>query len=174
MSASEHLGLSERLVLSVVTEGPTHGFAISALLDAEGPLGQVWQVPRPVVYRALTRLADADLVRVTAVEPGQGPQRHVYVCTPAGARIAADWLRAPVAHVREIRSHLLLKLALLDRRGQDPSPLLDAQRAVLEPIVTALEEQTARAVAAGDFQATVSTWRLVNARAALAFLDAIR
>ena len=75
-----------------------------------------------------------------------------------------------MAHVRDIRSHLLLKLALLDRAGGDPADLLRRQRAVLEPIARAIESgQPAR----DGFDATLLAWRRATAAAALAFLDAI-
>ncbi len=38
------------------------------------------------------------------------------------------WLTAPVAHLRDVRSALLLKLVLLERLGLDPAELITAQR----------------------------------------------
>ena len=74
-----------------------------------------------------------------------GPPAH-HICRHARRREAARrWLHTPVEHVREIRSHLLLKLALLDRVGGDPTDLLRDQRAVLEPIAPAIEDQRASA-----------------------------
>jgi DNA-binding PadR family transcriptional regulator len=35
------LSLAEWLVLSLISEGPTHGFAIATLLAKDGGLGQV-------------------------------------------------------------------------------------------------------------------------------------
>ena len=92
------------------------------------------------------------------------------VCSQRPAA-AARWLQTPVEHVRDIRSHLLLKLALLDRAGDDPAVLLDAQRAVLEPIAAAIE---ARAAASAGFDATLLAWRRATAVAALDFIDRIR
>jgi PadR family transcriptional regulator AphA len=76
----------------------------------------------------------------------------------------------PVEHVRDIRSELLLKLALLDRAGADPANLIRRQRAALEPIARAIE--TGRPEPAG-FDATLLAWRRAGAAAALDFLDAI-
>jgi DNA-binding PadR family transcriptional regulator len=50
------LSLTEWLVLCLASEGPTHGFAIARLLGHTGDLGQVWRVPKPVIYRGLARL----------------------------------------------------------------------------------------------------------------------
>jgi PadR family transcriptional regulator AphA len=75
-----------------------------------------------------------------------------------------------VGHVRDIRSQLLLKLALLDRAGDDPAGLLAGQRAVLEPIAAAIE---ARRAESGGFDAVLLAWRKATAKAALDFLDMI-
>ena len=42
------------------------------------------------------------------MQPGLGPQRTIFAATPQGHQAAEDWLDTPVAHVRDIRSHLLL------------------------------------------------------------------
>ncbi len=72
-------------------------------------------IPRPVIYRAIGRLEQAGLVTPQAVEAGRGPQRTIYSATAAGRKAAANWLDTPVEHVRDVRSQLLIKLALLDR-----------------------------------------------------------
>jgi PadR family transcriptional regulator AphA len=94
----------------------------------------------------------------------------VYKVTPAGRAAAQRWLHTPVEHVRDIRSQLLLKLALLDRADDDPADLLSRQREVLEPIVRAIE---ATSVQDGGFHATLLAWRKANALATLDFLDMI-
>ena len=162
--------LPEWLVLTLISQRPSHGFAVAQLTAAGGSLGRVWQIPKAVVYRALGRLLDAGLIVPEGTEPGMGPQRTVYTATERGSAAAARWLRQPVEHVREIRSELLLKLALLDRAGEDPGELLQAQRAVIEPLVTALETRRARS---DGFDATILAWRRSTAVAALDFLDAI-
>jgi len=96
------------------------------------------------------------LIVPEGTEPGLGPQRTVYSATAAGREAADRWLHAPVEHVRDIRSELLLKLALLDRAGENPADLLRAQRAVLEPIVEAIESRRARSA---GFDATLLAWR---------------
>ena len=164
------MSLPEWLVLAILSQQPAHGFAVAQLTAPGGDLGRVWQIPKAVVYRAIGRLHDAELIAPEVTEPGLGPQRTVYAATPSGHEAAGQWLRTPVEHVREIRSQLLLKLALLDRAGQDPSGLLRAQRAVLEPIAAAIE---ARHVASAGFDATLLAWRRATAVAALDFLDRI-
>ena len=112
----------------------------------------------------------AGLVIPESTEQGLGPQRTVYAVTPAGSEAAQRWLHTPVEHVRDMRSHLLLKLALLDRAGGDLTDLLRGQRAVLEPIAKAIEDQRAQV---GGFDAVLLAWRRATAVAALDFLDTV-
>jgi DNA-binding PadR family transcriptional regulator len=164
------MSLPEWLVLAILSQQPAHGFAVAQLTAPGGDLGRVWQLPKAVVYRAIGRLHDAELIAPEVTESGLGPQRTVYAATPRGQQAAGRWLRTPVEHVREIRSQLLLKLALLDRADEDPSDLLRAQRAVLEPIATAIETSQVRST---GFDATLLAWRRATTVAALDFLDRI-
>jgi len=162
------LSLADWVVLAVICERPTHGFAIGQLTAADGELGRIWQVPRPLVYRAIGRLEEAALIAADAVEPGRGPQRTIYRAAGRGVQAAASWLDTPVQHVRDVRSQLLLKLALLDRAGQDSTDLLRRQRSLLAPIAQAMAadrpEQT-------GFDAILLAWRRATASATLSFLD---
>jgi len=165
------MSLPEWLVLVILGQQSTHGFALAQLTAPGGDLGRVWLIPKAVIYRAIGRLLDAELIAAEATEPGHGgPQRTVYTATPRGREAADRWLHSPVDHVREIRSHFLLKLALLDRAGEDPADLLRAQRAVLEPIARAIEASHGSST---GFDATLLAWRRANAVAALDFLDMI-
>jgi DNA-binding PadR family transcriptional regulator len=170
MTIEVSMSLPEWLVLAILSQQPMHGFAVAQLTVAGGELGRVWQIPKAVIYRAIGRLLDAELVVPQSTEQGLGPQRTIYAATPEGSEAAGRWLHTPVQHVRDIRSHLLLKLALLDRVGGDPTDLLCSQRAVLEPIAEAIEVQRAQS---GGFDATLLAWRRATAVAALDFLDTI-
>lgn len=170
MTEAPSLSLTEWVVLGVIGERPAHGFAVSALTSDEGDLGQVWRIPRPAIYRALGRVEAAGLVAAEGVEPGRGPQRTIYAITPPGREALETWLRTPVRHVRDVRSHLLMKLALLARAGHDPADLLVRQRAVLEPIVAAIRLEPSPGE---GFDAILLAWRRATASAALSFLDDI-
>lgn len=73
MTAGPSLSLPEWTVLAVLSQQPAHGFAVAQLTAAGGELGRVWQIPRPVIYRAIGRLLDAGLIVPSGVEPGLGP-----------------------------------------------------------------------------------------------------
>jgi DNA-binding PadR family transcriptional regulator len=170
MTDQPPMSLPEWLVLAILSQQPMHGFALAQLTAHAGELGRIWQIPKAVVYRAIGRLLDAALIAPEGTEPGLGPRRTVYTAMPRGREAAQRWLHTPVEHVRDIRSQLLLKLALLDRAGDDPAGLLRSQRAVLEPIAEAIEARRARC---DGFDATLLAWRRATALAALDFLDTI-
>jgi PadR family transcriptional regulator AphA len=162
---------AEWAALGVVADGRAHGYDVARALGAAGELGKVWTVARPLVYRALQQLEAKGLVRSLQPEPSPaGPQRTLIAVTPAGRRVLAGWLELPVEHVRDVRSTLLLKLALHDRRGTDPAALLRAQRSVIEQLVVGLRSSSA---AASGFDAILATWRLESALAVLRFIDAL-
>jgi DNA-binding PadR family transcriptional regulator len=170
MNAGSPLSLSEWTVLTLISEHPTHGFAISQLTATGGDLGRIWHIPKPVIYRAIGRLENSGLIAPQTVEPGRGPQRTIYEATPAGRKAATAWLDTPVEHIRDVRSQLLIKLALLDRAGCDTTRLLQRQKAILLPIASAI---TAERPQREGFDATLLAWRRATATAALSFLDDI-
>jgi len=164
------LSLAEWLVLCLVCERPVHGFALTELLGPEGEMGRVWRGPKPVVYRALQRLERLGLVTTEQQPSSHGPVRSLVDATPTGRDTAAAWLSRPAGHNRDVRSELLVKLALLARIGADPQRLLDAQREQLIPVARALQD---RLDAATGFDRSLILWRSETMTATLRFLDAM-
>jgi len=161
----------EWAVLGVIAQGPTHGFAVAETLAPDGPLGRVWTMSRPRVYRAITDLAASGMIKSTGPAPStRGPTRVVYKVTATGQRRLMDWMNEPVAHVRDVRSGLLLKLAFLDAAGLSAASLLKAQRSELLPILGKLEEGLADASA---FDSVVFRYRVSITRGVLEFLDGL-
>jgi DNA-binding PadR family transcriptional regulator len=171
MTEQERLSLAEWLVLCLVREEPIYGLILVGLLARDGPLGQVWSVPKAVVYRALQRLEVLGLIGTVGEQrTSQGPVRSLYQATPAGQAAAAAWLGAPVQHPRDVRSELMIKLALLDRSGTDSRDLLRAQLARLLPVAAALED---RLRATTGFEHTLVLWRHEAMTATLRFLQTL-
>jgi PadR family transcriptional regulator AphA len=155
-------------VLALLAEAPAHGFALARVLAEDGELGQVWTMPRPRVYRAIDDLRDAGLIEAVETErSSRGPNRTVFAPTSAGALAVEMWLQKPVAHVREARSELLLKLVLTQRAGRDLRPLAAAQLGVLEQLV---ERLTKRLDEADGAHALVVRFRLAQANATLGYI----
>jgi DNA-binding PadR family transcriptional regulator len=163
------LSLSEWLVLCLICEKPTHGNAIAGLVGQGGGLSQVWRVHRSVIYLSVKRLEQLGLVRTIGTQPAtKGPARVFVDATSAGRAAAVAWLGTPVAHARDVRSELLVKLALLDRAGYDSQGLLAAQRTQLVPVASALRS---RLEAASGPERKVVLWRVETISAIIRFLD---
>lgn len=138
--ADRPLNAGEWSVLALLCEQPAHGWALARQLAPDGEIGVVWALTRPLVYRALELLEQGGLVeRAGEVSSSRGPSRTLHRPTPAGRDALADWLARPVAHLRDVRPDLLLKLLFSERAGVDPTPLLTAQRALALQAVEALE-----------------------------------
>jgi DNA-binding PadR family transcriptional regulator len=169
--AREQPSAGEWAVLALLSEGPAHGFALARAMAPGGEVGQVWSMRRPLVYRALELLEQRELIRPAGTVPSQsGPQRTILDVTPAGRQALIEWLSQPVSHVRDARSHLMLKLLFLTRRGADSTSLLEAQRAQFASnaagLSAALEQTT-------GFDRTLLLWRLHNTAAAVQFTETL-
>ena len=166
------LSLAEQVVLALVAEGSPHGFAVARLLAPDGEVGRVYSVARPAVYRAIDRLVEGGLIESLGAEPGdRGPKRTPVRVTAAGRRAADGWLGQPVAHIRDLRTEFLAKLAILHRQGQDPAALVEGQISVVAPIVEALAD---RLGSASGFDRSLALWPLRSGQAALRFLEDLR
>jgi DNA-binding PadR family transcriptional regulator len=164
------LSLAEWLVLCLVSQEPMHGFALAALLGPDGDVGMAWHVRKAVVYRAAQRLERLGLITAEDRQYSrQGPPRSRLSATPQGHRAAQVWLRQPVAHPRDARCELLLKLALLSRAEADPRELLRAQRRQLTPVADRLAGQLRTAT---GFDWSLTLCRHESVCATLRFLDA--
>ena len=127
----------EWAVLGLLAEVPAHGFALSKALAPGSEIGMIWSVSRQLVYRTLGVLEENELVQAIGTEAGPGPERTIVDVTPRGRRAVGHWLEQPVAHIRDARSLLMLKLVFLTRSERDVRPLLERQRELLLPAAAA-------------------------------------
>ena len=167
----DDLGAGEWAVLAPLAEQPTHGFAVARAMAADGEIGKVWTMRRPLVYRAIDVLTESGFVRPAGTEPStSGPRRMLVEPTPAGRPALARWLAEPVEHVRDARSLLMLKLLFLGRSNADPAPLLIAQREHFQSLAGRL---TGAIDEADGFDQVLLRWRLESTTAAIRFIDGL-
>jgi DNA-binding PadR family transcriptional regulator len=160
----DRLLLGEWACLGVLAQGPNHGFAVAQELRVTGDIGRVWSLTRPLTYRAIDQLIDRGYLQVVGEEPGMaGGNRTIVSITRTGRAALRSWCRTPVHHLRDMRSELLLKLVVASKNDIDTSPLIVAQRVIVEDFVRA--NRGSRDV--------VSSWRREMALAAKRFLDSL-
>src|SRR5881275_1936952 len=87
--AERSLAPGEWAVLALLSERPSHGWAVASQLGPSGELGSVWSLGRPLVYRSIDILAERGLIKPAGHEPGlRGPNRTIYRTTCAGGNRA--------------------------------------------------------------------------------------
>jgi DNA-binding PadR family transcriptional regulator len=163
---------NEWVVLALVAERSSHGWALASQLAPGGGLGRVRALSRPVVYHGLDRLEHEGRIRAARIERGgRGPHRVIYEATPRGRKELLAWLAAPVERVRELRPLFLLKVVLSERLAVEAEPLLVAQRALLLPLAGLFEAQldeadpdpaAERRLLASSLETVCSTLRLID------------
>ncbi|MEY2754990.1 MAG: hypothetical protein RJB65_1348 [Actinomycetota bacterium] len=167
--ASDELLLGEWACLGLLALGPAHGFALASRLRPEGDVGRVWSLSRALTYRALEQLQVRGLIVAAGEEQGiAGGTRTLFTPTDDGRSELRRWLDAPVAHLRDLRSELLLKLVLARLNGVRTTALVRRQREVVARMVAVTD---AAIIETPDD--VVALWRAESARAAQRFLESL-
>ncbi len=159
------LSLGEHVCVALAYSGLTHGWAIGSELAPDGSLGNIWRLSRALTYRALEQAEQKGLVRRARTDTARPRARAPITLTAKGRRETVKWLDTPVAHVRDLRTELLLKLALRGRVGLDNQDFLRRQRDTLAPVL----DRLSRAHVEDDD--LVMLWRREQARATRRYLD---
>lgn len=141
--AAKDAQLARDVVLALVVSEPRHGWALHEELAPDGEIGRAWTLSRQLVYRAIDSLVEAGLVRRATPKDGGGADRVVITATPAGRREARAWLDRPVAHLRDVRTELVVKVMLRERFGLPIGGFVASQREVFSPLIAAIERSPA-------------------------------
>jgi len=118
-------------LLGLLAQKPRHGYelrsAFVAMLGGESN----WDLKPAQVYTTLSRLAEAGLVKQQATVQDGGPEKTIYVITPAGQKELMKWFDSP-AEPSHQHDEVYLKLVLSLATGNaDPYHILQVKRACL-------------------------------------------
>ena len=139
------LNQTGRVLLGMVAEGHTTGYAIKAEIERSTRL--YWGASVGGIYPELRRLAAAGLLSVRD-DPRGGARRHCYEITSAGRRALTRWLTDPSEPALEIRDEGLLRLRFAGvLKPAQRRDVVRRMRTVHEQRVIELEAQ----IAAGEF-----------------------
>lgn len=167
-TTAQQLLLGEWACLGILYPEPTHGFAIAARLKPTGDVGRVWSLSRALTYRSLDQLTTRGFIRAVGEEPGiAGGNRTILAATRSGRAQLRKWLDTPVAHLRDVRSELLLKLIIAELCAIALDDMLDRQHARITELADAMDVDD-EVDAPVD---VVDLWRQESSQAALRFLD---
>lgn len=160
--AQKDAQLARDVVLALIVHSPRHGWALREELATNGELGRAWTLSKQLVYRAIDSLEESGLVKRAAPKDGGGADRVTISPTPAGKRMAMEWLDTPVQHLRDVRTELVVKIMLRERFQLPMKSFVDAQRELFEPLLAAIEKTPA--------DTAVNMWRRESASAVKRYL----
>jgi PadR family transcriptional regulator AphA len=170
-TSADELLLGEWACLGVLHENAQHGFAVAKRLRPDGDIGRVWSLSRPLTYRSLDELVARGAAHAVGSAPGAaGGPRTLLAPTRHGRALFRRWMRTPVAHLRDVRSELLLKLVLARQLGFDVRDLLLAQQKVVSALTARRAAQLGDGAASYDI---VAAWRAESAEAVARFVEAM-
>ena len=146
-----------------------HGYDLARNFSDGQPLASVLRLEPGMLYHHLKKMAKAGWATSDTVPQPSRPPRQVYQITRAGRAELDRWLKAPVAHTREIRLEFLVKLYFA--RLLDPTleaRLIDEQLETLQRLEAALLKQ---ATSSDRFINQVYDLRIAQTRAAIEWVQ---
>lgn len=154
--------LGEWACLGILCGEPAHGWAVARRLGPAGDIGRIWQLSRPLTYRALEQLGRRGWAHAVGEEPGEaGPNRTILAATNTGRSQFQTWLRTPVEHLRDLRSELLVKLVLAEQLDVDIGDMLHRQQVIVDAYMR-LHRDDGDVVDLWRHEATEAAWRFLE------------
>ncbi|MEW6299383.1 MAG: PadR family transcriptional regulator [Thermodesulfobacteriota bacterium] len=160
-------------ILGVLRERPMHGYEVARRFKPEADLGQIVPADMSTVYAFLKDLQEHGLISGKRETVGARPPRTVFSPTAEAEGLFLDWVRRPVARIREVRLDFLLKLYFAHSLGEaEARALIDGQITVCQGY---LERQrtNSRGLDPGSFEFLVLESKLTAAESTLNWLRRI-
>jgi PadR family transcriptional regulator AphA len=131
----------EYILLGLIREEPSHGYALYERLRNTSELSLIWQVKRSKLYYLLDKLEKDSYLTSSAKKEGAYPERKIFQITIRGSQILDEWLHSPVLSSRYVRLAFLSKLyfaVIQDRESAEN--LISAQLEVCQQWLVNLEQ----------------------------------
>jgi len=158
-------------ILGLLRERPMHGYEIARHFKPEADLGQVVPADMSTIYTFLKDLQEHGLIRGERETVGARPPRTVFSLTAEAEPLFLDWLRHPVARMREVRLDFLLKLYFTRQLGTaEAKSLVKAQIAACQSYLERQQAST-RDLDPASFEALVLESKLTAAESMLEWLN---
>jgi len=160
-------------ILGLLREQPMHGYEIAQHFKPEEDLGQVVPADMSTIYTFLKDLQEHGLIRGEKVTVGARPPRNVFSLADEADAFFLEWLRRPVARMREVRLDFLLKLYFVQQLGAaEAKALVKAQTAACREYLERQRTHT-RAIDPTSFESLVLESKLTAAESMLEWLTRI-
>jgi DNA-binding PadR family transcriptional regulator len=114
----------EYILLGLLKDQPSHGYALYEKLQNSSELALIWKVKRSKFYYFLDKLAGEGLLSVDVRPQDGSPDRKIYQLTENGLQTFNTWLEEPVTLSRFVRISFMAKLFFALQQGTDPALIL--------------------------------------------------
>ncbi len=160
-------------ILGLLRERPMHGYEIAQHFKPEEDLGQVIPADMSTIYTFLKDLQEHGLIRGEQVTVGARPPRKVFSLADDAEAFFFEWLRRPVARMREVRLDFLLKLYFAQQLGAaEARALVKAQVNACRDYLERQKTHT-RAIDSTSFESLVLESKVTAAESMLEWLNRI-
>lgn len=164
--AKQDAQLARCVILALVTHKPRHGWALYEELAPTGEIGRAWTLSRQLVYRAIDSLEDEALVRRAAPKDGGGADKVVVSPTALGKRVVNAWLEEPVAHLRDVRTELVVKIMLRNKFDLPLQLFIERQEQEFESLIHSIKKSATLS--------PIDMWRIESANAVSRYLKQVK
>ena len=165
----------EYILLGLIREEPSHGYALYDALKNNPDLSLVWQVKRSKLYYLLDKSEQQGYLRSAPSAEGPYPERKVYQITPLGREILEEWLHTPVKSSRYVRLAFLSKIYfLVDTDPESARELIKKQITVCQGWLENLQKQSSTKGSVGFISAQVYQFRIGQISAMIKWLENFR
>jgi DNA-binding PadR family transcriptional regulator len=165
----------EYILLGLIREEPSHGYALFERLTNTQALSLIWQVKRSKLYYLLDKSENEGYLDAVTSSQGPYPDRKVYQITELGLEALEDWLHTPVRSSRFIRLAFLSKLYfLIQEDNQAAASLIEAQLEICHTWLRNLQKQS-QPINPSDFiSRQVFSFRMGQIKAMIDWLEDCR
>ncbi len=165
----------EYILLGLIREEPSHGYALYDALKNNPDLSLVWQVKRSKLYYLLDKSESQGYLTSSPSSEGPYPERKVYQITHLGREILDDWLQTPVRSSRYVRLAFMSKLYFLaDENPGGAKDLINRQIDVCQGWLTALEDKYHQDQIDSFIRSQVYQFRIGQITAMIEWLESCR
>ncbi|MEI7556251.1 PadR family transcriptional regulator [Candidatus Chlorohelix sp.] len=120
MAISEKIWMpTEYAVLGLLMDGSKHGYELARRFAPETALGTICHLEMSMLYANLKKLQKMDYIEAEMEIQGNRPPKRVFNLTGTGRAAFIEWVRSPVARLREIQPDFLIKLYFARQLGTD-------------------------------------------------------
>jgi DNA-binding PadR family transcriptional regulator len=133
----------EYILLGLIRDEPSHGYALFERIKNTQALSLIWQVKRSKLYYLLEKSESEGYLRSATSSQGPYPDRKVYRITELGRTVLEEWLHTPVRSSRFVRLAFLSKLYFLVQEENDSAEeLIDRQIEICQTWLNNLQKQS--------------------------------